>query len=248
MDNNINSIEIYAILAQRYRQDIKITELHGGRDKDVYVAELSGMRKFAVLVNKKNTIMRKYRTVRSNYFQKYLYKKGIKVPDVLDLFEIERGPILACHTYIEGKQITKLNKKTAYLCGKIVAQMHQAVILEDNYYLRYSFKYKICQLIKFFTDYLRLLKGFITDWQRIGLPNGMCHRDLNLSNFIFTNNDVYLIDFDRHRLWPFVYEIRRFLKSEDNCEYAVDFLKGYQSIRQLTQKERQYMSEQGLQA
>lgn len=244
MTNNVNADKVSALLKERYYQNVQLTELREGRDKDVYAAKLADGREFVVLINKKNTLMRRYRTMLSNDFQKNLYRKDVYVPDVLDLFELDNGIIVACHTYIRGRQIEKLDNKTAWQCGRIVAQMHKSVMSGKNYCGGYSLKYKMCGVIKFFTNRIRLLKDIVTDCKILEFPNGLCHRNLNLSNFIFTNNDVYLIDFDRHRLWPFVYEIKRFLKSEDNCEYAVDFLKGYQSIRQLTQKERQYLSEQ----
>ena len=64
---------------------------------------------------------------------------------------------------------------------------------------------------------------------------------MNLTNFIFIDKTAYLIDFDRHRIWPFVYELCRFLKGKENIDFAEDILKGYSSIRKFSEEERKYI-------
>lgn len=241
MVNNKKQAEISAILTQRYNQHIELTELRGGRDKDVYLAKKCNGQNFVVLVNKKNTIMRKYRTLLSNDFQKRIYDKGLEVPDVIDIFELNNGIIVACHTYLQGKQIENLDKNTAQQCGIVIAKMHNMVASGNNYYNKYPIKYVFCGLIKYIANKMRWIKDVIFDENWKKLPQGLCHRDLNLTNFIFIDNTAYLIDFDRHRLWPFVYELCRFLKGKENVNFAEDILKGYSSVRKFNDEEVKYI-------
>lgn len=241
MVNGKKQAEMSAILTQKYNQKIELKELREGRDKDVYLAERQNGDKFVVLVNKKNTIMRKYRTILSNDFQKRIYDKGLEVPDVIDIFELNNGMIVACHTYLKGRQIENLDKITAQQCGRAIAKMHNIVASGNNYYNKYPIKYIFCSILKKIINKVRSLKDNLTDKNWKKLPRGLCHRDLNLTNFIFIDKTAYLIDFDRHRIWPFVYELCRFLKGKENIDFAEDILKGYSSIRKFSEEERKYI-------
>ena len=74
------------------------------------------------------------------------------------------------------------------------------------------------------------------EWKN--LPKGICHYDLNHNNFIFNNEKVFLIDYDRYRYWPYAYELARFLRNEENRKFADDFLQGYDSVRKLSNAEK----------
>ena len=73
------------------------------------------------------------------------------------------------------------------------------------------------------------------------MPCGICHYDLNLSNFIFNKDKVFLIDFDRWRYWPFVYELKRFIDMGQNCISAGEVVRGYESVRSLTLEEHRVL-------
>lgn len=45
------------------------------------------------------------------------------------------------------------------------------------------------------TEYVNICKSKILEFDTIILPIGSCHGDLTFSNILFSNNDVYLIDF-----------------------------------------------------
>ena len=73
------------------------------------------------------------------------------------------------------------------------------------------------------------------------LPSGICHLDLTPNNFIFNSKGCFLIDFDKQKKQPYVYEIYRFLKNHYSAEKAQYLLRGYQSVRVLNEKEREYL-------
>ncbi len=88
-----------------------------------------------------------------------------------------------------------------------------------------------------------LMQNSLFDREYSKLETGVCHRDLNLGNFIFINNEAYLIDFDRYRLWPFVYEIKRFFIYEENRKFIKDFMTGYLRVRKINEFEQKYLIE-----
>ena len=74
-------------------------------------------------------------------------------------------------------------------------------------------------------------------------PMGICHRDVNPKNVMYCDDGkYYLIDFDVHRYQPFVEGIVRFYnrKIKDKTLFGA-FLKGYEQVRPLTSKEREYL-------
>ncbi|MBR5598508.1 MAG: phosphotransferase [Alphaproteobacteria bacterium] len=241
MTNIVKLKKMSTVLKNKYNKNIILNEILKGRDKDVYLATVSEQEKFIVLNEKKNTKMRNYRTLQSNYFQKELQKKGINVADVIDIFEEKTLGVIAIHKYLEGTQTDTFDTQKAILCGKIVAQIHNANIKIKYNMCDFSYKYAICAFIKGLRDFSRFYKTVICDKTGNKLPRGTCHRDLNLGNFIFINEDVYLIDFDRHSVCPFVYELRRFLDSEQNRYFTKDFMTGYLSMRNLNTDEQAYL-------
>ena len=67
MDTDIN-----ALLHKKYGYEIEIYSPVAGTCKLVYIVK-SRENKFAILVNKKKSIIHQYRFLRSNYLQKFLF-------------------------------------------------------------------------------------------------------------------------------------------------------------------------------
>ena len=175
--------------------------------------------------------MRSYRTIRSNHLQKELYKNFVNVANVIDIFEEKGVGVIACHEYLDGKQVKSFTTEKAIQCGEVIAKLHNLQIKPQYFIKGFSFKYILSSSIKFLTDNIRIIENYLFDREYSKLEAGVCHRDLNLGNFIFINNEAYLIDFDRYRLWPFVYEIKRFFIYEENRKFIKDFMTGYLRVR-----------------
>lgn len=240
MDNIILK-NITEALEKRYNQKLELTEILGGKDKYVYIAKNDNNKKFVILCDKRNSLMRSYRTIRSNYLQKELYQHLVKVAQVIDIFEEKGIGIIACHEYIAGKQVKSFTPEIAIQCGEIIAKLHNSKIKPKYFIKGFSYKYFIPSVIKFLTDNIRLIKSMFFDKSCSKLPTGICHRDLNLGNFIFMDKEAYLIDFDRHRIWPFAYEIRRFFIYEENRKFVKDFMIGYLSVRKINKNEQDFL-------
>lgn len=227
-------------LYSRFGKDVTLQTLREGKDKMVYLAVCS-QGSFVVLLNKRTYLSRKYRALKSNDLQKHLFDNGLNVAQVLDVFELDNGQIVACHAYLEGKQIQELDKKTAWQVGCLIGKMHQISFKEKMFGKCFPKKYMIYGLLKQLTDRIRYAKSFVFDknWRR--LPCGICHRDLNLTNFIFEESKVYLIDFDRFRYMPFAYELQRLLKDVENNKVISSVVQGYSSVKELTETEKRYL-------
>ena len=234
------TISTQDFLYQKYGPDIELTPLKSGTSKEIY-AVTSPNNKFLVLINRHKSLARQYRAFMSNNLQKILALRGFNAPDVIDVYNIDGHPTY-CHSYVEGYQIEELDSKTAYTIGRIVAEFHIAANFPRIAFPSISPRYWPCFLFKGFQNFIKRLRHRITNslWRK--LPKGICHYDLNLSNFIFSKHGVFLIDYDRHRYWPFAYELSRFIKTEDNIKCAKDFIEGYNSIRKLTADEQKFLA------
>ena len=241
MNNIIKQKRIAKVLSDKFNKKIHLTKILGGKDKDAYLATFDSNEKIIILTDKKNSISRNYRSLQSNYLQKDLYKQGEYVADVIDIFEKDEIGIISCHQYLEGKQMPFLNNYTAKLCGISIAKFHCGNIHIKYYFSKFSYSYVFYGLVKIMCVFLRNITNIIGDRNWLKLKKGICHRDLNLNNFIFMKNSAYLIDFDRARYWPYVYEIERFFRNENSKEYIKEFIIGYESVRKLDKFEQQYL-------
>lgn len=230
------STDIESSLQKKYGEKIKIYPPVVGTCKLVYVIE-QDKNKFAVLIDRKKSVTHQYRFLRSNYLQKFLFEQGLNVADVREIFEIYKGRVAACHEFIDGINIDTLNENTAYEVGKIIAEFHLKT--KSGYIPHFRGKYRFLQYADKLKSSLRIVSQLLQDPDFKGLPRGICHYDLNLTNFMLLNNQVYLIDFDRWRRWPYAYEIWRFIQ---NLDFANIVLAGYQSVRSLEDAEKSYLN------
>lgn len=228
------------LLYRKYGNKINLIPVNSGKDKEIYIVE-THKNHFIILITKKKSLMRRYRFLLSNNLQKNLASQGFSAPDVIDMFKFNKNKIAACHTYIDGNKIENLNNNTAYQIGKTIAEFHLCASQPQKKYFRISPQYRLCAMIRSANSFFRNLRFKITSPQWRNLPQGICHWDLNLSNFIFCKNKIYLIDYDRQRHWAFVDELQRFIKSGKNCDYIEDILNGYNSVRQLNPLEQKYL-------
>lgn len=233
------TVNFQNLLYQKYGQDAQLTPIKSGTSKEIYIVA-KAEDKFIVLINKSRYPMKEYRVLMANNLQKNLFLQGFNAPKVREIYRLA-GNIVCCHDYIEGNKIEKLDREKAYLIGKTVAQFHMAAnrSLPDASALPVLYRSifvakKLRWLVR---DFLYRFKYPL--WSK--LPKGICHYDLNFNNFIFNKEKVFLIDYDRHRYWPFACALERFFKNDGSKEYTQDFFAGYNSVRKLNEDERKFL-------
>ena len=92
------------LLRKKYGKDIKIYPPIVKNSKDVYILE-NKSKKFVIIINKKTSISRQFRFLKSNYFQKFLFDEGLNVANVEDIFEMDKKKLAAKHSFINGTKI-----------------------------------------------------------------------------------------------------------------------------------------------
>ena len=166
-------------------------------------------------------------------------------------------------TFLKGKDKKTLNLKNCYDIGKIVAEMHSST-KKIKLYRKNSMGIKnlnpLFNSIKFkskkFTNIEKFLKINFIDikkkWPK-KLPNGIIHGDLFIDNIFFNNNKVSgIIDFYFAANDYFMYEIAIcvnalcFDKSKNqfilNKRKVRNLIKGYESIKKISNKEKKSLN------
>ena len=166
-------------------------------------------------------------------------------------------------TFLKGKDKKTLNLKNCYDIGKIVAEMHSST-KKIKLYRKNSMGIKnlnpLFNSIKFkskkFTNIEKFLKINFIDikkkWPK-KLPNGIIHGDLFIDNIFFNNNKVSgIIDFYFAANDYFMYEIAIcvnalcFDKSKNqfilNKRKVRNLIKGYESIKKISSKEKKSLN------
>ena len=166
-------------------------------------------------------------------------------------------------TFLKGKDKKILNLKNCYDIGKIVAEMHSST-KKIKLYRKNSMGIKnlnpLFNSIKFkskkFTNIEKFLKINFIDikkkWPK-KLPNGIIHGDLFIDNIFFNNNKVSgIIDFYFAANDYFMYEIAIcvnalcFDKSKNqfilNKRKVRNLIKGYESIKKISNKEKKSLN------
>ena len=166
-------------------------------------------------------------------------------------------------TFLKGKDKRILNLKNCYDIGKMVAEMHSST-KKIKLYRKNSMGIKnlnpLFNSIKFkskkFTNIEKFLKINFIDikkkWPK-KLPNGIIHGDLFIDNIFFNNNKVSgIIDFYFAANDYFMYEIAIcvnalcFDKSKNqfilNKRKVRNLIKGYESIKKISNKEKKSLN------
>ena len=166
-------------------------------------------------------------------------------------------------SFLKGKDKKKLNLKNCYDIGKMVAQMHSST-KKIKIYRKNSMAVKnlfpLLKSIKFkskkFTNIEKFLKTNFKDikkkWPK-KLPNGIIHGDLFIDNIFFNNNKLSgIIDFYFAANDYYMYEIAIcvnalcFDKSKNvfilNKKKVKNLIKGYESIKKISSKEKRSLN------
>ena len=166
-------------------------------------------------------------------------------------------------SFLEGKDKEKLNPKNCFEIGKIIARMH-LVTKKMKIYRKNSMGIKnldpLLKSIKFKSNKSNNLKKFLVNnlknikknWPK-KLPNGIIHGDLFIDNIFFKKNKLSgVIDFYFAGNDFFMYEIaicinalcfdKKKSKFEINKQKIKNLIKGYESIKKISLKEKKSLN------
>ena len=166
-------------------------------------------------------------------------------------------------SFLEGKDKLTLNSNNCYQTGKIIAQMHE-VTRKMNFSRKNSMGIKnlkpLLKSIKFkskkFSNLEKFLKNNLNDVKKkwpTNLPSGIIHADLFVDNIFFKKNQLSgIIDFYFAANDFFMYEIaicinalcfdRRNYKFKINNQKIKSLIKGYESVRKISIKEKKSLN------
>ena len=174
-----------------------------------------------------------------------------------------KGKSACIVTFLKGKDKRKLNNRNCFDIGRMVAQMHLST-KKINLYRKNSMGIKnlnpLLNSIKFkskkFINLEKFLKTNLKDikrkWPKI-LPNGIIHGDLFIDNIFFKNNKLSgLIDFYFAANDYYMYEIAICVNAlcfeKNKTEFTINkkkvknLIKGYESIKKISQKEKKSLN------
>ena len=166
-------------------------------------------------------------------------------------------------SFLEGKDKEKLNPKNCFEIGKIIARMH-LVTKKMKIYRKNSMGIKnldpLLKSIKFKSNKSNNLKKFLVNnlknikknWPK-KLPSGIIHGDLFIDNIFFKKNKLSgVIDFYFAGNDFFMYEIaicinalcfdKKKSKFEINKQKIKNLIKGYESIKKISLKEKKSLN------
>jgi homoserine kinase type II len=166
-------------------------------------------------------------------------------------------------SFLEGKDKDKLNLKNCFEVGKIIAQMHSItrnIKLSRENSMGVKNLDPLLKSIKFKTKKFNNLKKFLINnlkdikksWPK-KLPNGIIHGDLFIDNIFFKNNKLSgIIDFYFAANDFLMYEIaicinalcfdNKKSKFKINKQKIKNLIKGYESIKRITLKEKKSLN------
>ena len=166
-------------------------------------------------------------------------------------------------SFLEGKDKSKLNSKNCFEVGKIIAQMHSVTknikITRKNSMgiknldpLLKSIKFKSKKFNNLEKFLINNLKDIKKRWPK-KLPSGIIHGDLFIDNIFFKKNKLSgIIDFYFAANDYFMYEIaicinalcfdNKKSKFKINKQKIKDLIKGYESIKKISLKEKKSLN------
>ncbi len=240
--NNINKAILQRIY-QKFGKNITLTKVPEANHKEVYILKTVD-EEFILMIfyHLANTQFYKYMLAQG--IQKQLFDNGALVPDIIDAW-IDGDYTITIHKKLDGKNCFKWDENSVYAIGKAIADFHNVSI--NKHYNRFHFIVERGGLWGKIRKYVYIIKkslAYLTYLRFIKFPTGICFRDINERNlFLNKEGKIYLIDFDEHKYAPFVEEFVRFYNRRLNDKSLFPyFVKGYESVRKLTDKERSYIS------
>ena len=166
-------------------------------------------------------------------------------------------------SFLDGKDKNKLNLKNCYDIGKLIAQMHlssrkiklhrkNSMSIKNLNPLLNSIKFKSKKFINVEKFLKYNFKDIKSKWPKI-LPNGIIHGDLFIDNIFFKKNKLSgVIDFYFAANDFFMYEIaicvnalcfdKKNLKFLINKKKVKNLIKGYESIKKISLKEKKSLN------
>ena len=166
-------------------------------------------------------------------------------------------------SFLDGKDKLTLNSNNCYQTGKIIAQIH-GVTRKMNFSRKNSMGIKnlkpLLKSIKFkskkFSNLEKFLKNNLNDVKKkwpTNLPSGIIHADLFVDNIFFKKNQLSgIIDFYFAANDFFMYEIaicinalcfdRRNYKFKINNQKIKSLIKGYESVKKISFKEKKSLN------
>ncbi len=166
-------------------------------------------------------------------------------------------------SFLEGKDKKKLNLKNCYTVGKMIAHLHLST-KKIKLFRRNSMGIKnldsLVKSIKFKSGKFKNLNKFLNDnfkdikksWPK-KLPNGIIHGDLFIDNIFFKDNKLSgVIDFYFAANDYFMYEIAISINAlcfdKNNSKFKINrkkiknLIKGYESIKKISHKEKKSLN------
>ena len=166
-------------------------------------------------------------------------------------------------SFLKGKDKNKLNLENCFEVGKIIAQMHlvtkninlsrkNSMGIKNLDPLLKSIKFKSNKFSNLEKFLINNLKDIKKNWPK-KLPNGIIHGDLFIDNIFFNKNKLSgIIDFYFAANDYFMYEIaicinalcfdKKKSKFEINKKKIRSLIKGYESIKKISLKEKKSLN------
>jgi homoserine kinase type II len=166
-------------------------------------------------------------------------------------------------SFLEGKDKQKLNSNNCYQIGKIISKMHlvtKKIKLSRKNSMGIKNLNPLLKSIKFKSQKFSNLEKFLKkNFENIKknwptkLPNGIIHGDLFIDNIFFKNNKITgIIDFYFAANDYFIYEIAICINAlcfdKRNGRFVINkqkiksLMKGYESIRKISVKEKKSLN------
>ena len=233
MDNNIKTIfkklniEVNNIIPANNSFNAEVYIINSNNNK--YVFKIIDKEK------KMNTVI-KYMKHLSNY---------LLTAEVIDNGIIDNKYYVIMN-YIEGEnkfdeEMDSLTDTQLIEIGKLLARLHNAPLMDiddDSWFEYLNKKIEDTQEIldkllgngnKIIYDYL---KNYINNNIKDNYKNTILHMDFRIGNFIFNNNDIYLIDMDSMKNGDYIYDFVKMYKLLSKEKFEI-LLNGYKELRNI---------------
>jgi homoserine kinase type II len=192
--------------------------------------------------------------------KRYPCNKVILTKKSRPFFKIN-GIFVSIFEFLPYKEKENMNLKECYELGKGLAKLHNLSkdyknikeVLSPTHYLKefkeyYHFSENAPKIIKEIFENIKLEYPKIIK-KMSGLPKGICHTEYTIQHTRFYNNKlVSVIDWDLINKSYLLYDLGTTLsttleKTKINFEKMKAILKGYESIRKLSKKEKETLFE-----